>query len=108
MDNGRVTLNFKHTASDYRLMEAVGPALIRAELAKPGDHPLTLAEFRAALRPLIAKLPDVMFWERTRHRASTSHGCYAIQQAFREWSHGRWETHRDLPGDYRSLGEAGL
>lgn len=101
-----MTLNWHHTASDFRLMQAIGPDLIRAHDGL--DRAMTLAEFRRAIQPLIRRLPLVMFWERTRHRASTPHGCYAIQQAFRDWAPGRWETHKDLPGDYRTLAEPGL
>ena len=101
-----MTLNWNQTASDFRLMQAIGPDLIRIHDARDGI--LTNAEFRQALQPLIRKLPQVMFWERTRHRASTLHGCYQIRQAFRDWVRGRWETHKDLPGDYRTLAEPGL
>lgn len=102
-----MTLNWNRTASDYRLMEAIGPDLIRAELSV-GRHEFGMSHLNQVLPGLIRKLPDVMFWERTRHRASTAHGRYQIMRAYRDWVHGRYETHKDAPGDYRTLAEPGL
>lgn len=80
-----MTLDFTKTAPDHVLMNRIGPRLLQICMNTEARR-FTMKEFRAELQHAVNDLPDSPYWARTRHRASTPHGSYAIQQAFEMWA----------------------